>query len=240
MAFLKERARANFFDVYVHWDRLYFQLPAPQLEAHVLEWGKNLSSFTPRISSAGAGGRRRSSAATTRSWPRRSSASRPRRTRPENLVERLGSDVVDTLVTLGRTRSRPRGARARSRRRHVHPAPRGRGVRRRAPARAYSRVCTKAPARASAFPTSGRARWSRSKGSGSGSAASTGSAHDAHPRRQRLPNVVRGHAACGLEPARPVAEDAHGGAAAQPRAPDVRATPRQGAQEHGRRAASVA
>ena len=52
MAFLKERARQYFFDVYVEWDRLHFQVPRPQTAAHVLEWGKNLSSFSPRISSA--------------------------------------------------------------------------------------------------------------------------------------------------------------------------------------------
>jgi len=52
-AFLKDRARANFFDVYVHWDKLFFRFPRPQTEAYVLQWGKNLSSFSPRLSSAG-------------------------------------------------------------------------------------------------------------------------------------------------------------------------------------------
>ena len=56
MALLKERARANFFDVYVHWDKLYFRFPRPQTDAYVLEWGKNLSSYSPRISSAGLAG----------------------------------------------------------------------------------------------------------------------------------------------------------------------------------------
>src|SRR6266545_801799 len=48
MAFLKSRAQRYFFDVYVEWDRLHFQFPRPQTAAHVLEWGKNLSSSTPR------------------------------------------------------------------------------------------------------------------------------------------------------------------------------------------------
>lgn len=56
MGFLKKLARENFFEVYVHWDRLYFRLPRPQTEAFVLEWGKNLSSFTPRLASAGMAG----------------------------------------------------------------------------------------------------------------------------------------------------------------------------------------
>lgn len=56
MAFLKSRAQRYHFDVYVEWDRLHFQLPRPQLAAHVLEWGKNLSSFSPRISAAGMAG----------------------------------------------------------------------------------------------------------------------------------------------------------------------------------------
>jgi phage protein D/phage baseplate assembly protein gpV len=56
MAFLKSRARKYFFDVYVEWDRLHFQFPRPQSAAHVLEWGRNLSQFSPRISSTGLAG----------------------------------------------------------------------------------------------------------------------------------------------------------------------------------------
>jgi len=55
-AFLKARAQRYHFDVYVEWDRLHFQFPRPQFAAHVLEWGRNLSSFTGRISSAGLAG----------------------------------------------------------------------------------------------------------------------------------------------------------------------------------------
>jgi phage protein D/phage baseplate assembly protein gpV len=56
MAFLKACADQYFFDVYVEWDRLHFHFPRPQLSAHTLEWGKNLSSFSPRISAAGLAG----------------------------------------------------------------------------------------------------------------------------------------------------------------------------------------
>jgi len=56
MALLKERAAANFFDVYVWWDKLYFRFPRPQTEAPVLEWGVNLSSISPRVSNAGMAG----------------------------------------------------------------------------------------------------------------------------------------------------------------------------------------
>ncbi|MGN9907817.1 phage baseplate assembly protein V [Phytohabitans sp. LJ34] len=56
MALLKERARANFFEVYVWWDRLYFRLPRPQAGELVLEWGRNLTSFNPRLSSAALAG----------------------------------------------------------------------------------------------------------------------------------------------------------------------------------------
>jgi len=52
-AFLKELALRNFFEVFVRWDRLYFRFPRPQTEMTVLEWGRNLSSFSPRLSTAG-------------------------------------------------------------------------------------------------------------------------------------------------------------------------------------------
>jgi phage protein D/phage baseplate assembly protein gpV len=53
MTFLKSLAARTFFEVYVHWDKLYFQFPGPQTEAVVLEWGKNLSSFSLRLSTSG-------------------------------------------------------------------------------------------------------------------------------------------------------------------------------------------
>ncbi|MCX4759752.1 phage baseplate assembly protein V [Streptomyces sp. NBC_01275] len=56
MAFLKARAQKYCFDVYVEWDRLHFHFPRPRTAAHILEWGRNLSSFSPRISGAGLAG----------------------------------------------------------------------------------------------------------------------------------------------------------------------------------------
>ncbi|MGQ4330377.1 phage baseplate assembly protein V [Streptomyces hayashii] len=56
MACLKERARRYHFDVYVEWDRLHFRFPRPQAAAYLLEWGRNLSSFRPRLSSSAAAG----------------------------------------------------------------------------------------------------------------------------------------------------------------------------------------
>lgn len=56
MAFLKSRAKKHFYDVYVEWDRLHFQFPRPTTAAYRLEWGRNLSSFSPRISAAGLAG----------------------------------------------------------------------------------------------------------------------------------------------------------------------------------------
>ena len=55
-ALLKELADRNFFWVYVFWDKLYFRFPRPQTEMVVLEWGKNLSSFSPRLSTSGKAG----------------------------------------------------------------------------------------------------------------------------------------------------------------------------------------
>ena len=52
-ALLKELADRNFFQVFVRWDKLYFRFPRPQTEKVVLEWGRNLSSFAPRLSTAG-------------------------------------------------------------------------------------------------------------------------------------------------------------------------------------------
>ena len=102
MAFLKERAAANFFDVYVRWDKLYFQFPRPQTEALVLEWGRNLISFEPRISSAGLAGMQvirgynQELAQTIVAFAMAGDLN------PETLVEKLGSAGLDLLTSLGR------------------------------------------------------------------------------------------------------------------------------------------
>lgn len=102
MALLKERARANGFETYVSWDRLHFGLPRPQTEAHVLEWGRTLSSFTPRLSSAGQAG-----VQVVRGYDEElaqsivavaSTASLDL----DSVVERLGTAAVGALATLGR------------------------------------------------------------------------------------------------------------------------------------------
>jgi phage protein D/phage baseplate assembly protein gpV len=102
MAFLKERARANFFDVYVHWDKLYFRFPRPQTEAYVLEWGKSLSSFTPRLSSAGLAGLQ-----VIRGYNEELAQTivgfvTTAQLGLDNIIERLGSSALDLLAGLGR------------------------------------------------------------------------------------------------------------------------------------------
>lgn len=102
MALLKERAQANFFEVYVWWDRLFFRFPRPQLETHVMEWGRNLSSFTPRLSNAGLAG-----VQVVRGYNEElaqtivavmSSAAIDL----DAVVERLGSTALSMLLSLGR------------------------------------------------------------------------------------------------------------------------------------------
>jgi phage protein D/phage baseplate assembly protein gpV len=102
MAFLKSRARKYFFDVYVEWDRLHFQFPRPQTAAHVLEWGRNLSSFSPRISSAALAGLQ-----TIRSYNQElaqtiSGIALAADLDPDNLEEKLGSSAMDLLTSLAR------------------------------------------------------------------------------------------------------------------------------------------
>jgi phage protein D/phage baseplate assembly protein gpV len=106
MAFLKDRARANFFEVRVWWDKLYFQFPRPQTQAYVLEWGKNLSSYSPRIASSGAAGLQ-----IIRSYSEDLASSivafaMAPDFNPENLTEKLGSAGIELLLSLGRRVSR--------------------------------------------------------------------------------------------------------------------------------------
>ena len=53
--FIKSLAANNLFDAYVYWDKLHFQLPV-QTQAYVLEWGRSLRSFSPRLSTAAISG----------------------------------------------------------------------------------------------------------------------------------------------------------------------------------------
>lgn len=103
-AFLKQLADRNCFQVYVHWDKLYFRFPRPQTEIVVLEWGKNLSSFTPRLSTSGQFGIQivrgydyKLAQNIVEILPAISLGSDL-----DNITERLGSSFVDQLVELGR------------------------------------------------------------------------------------------------------------------------------------------
>lgn len=102
MALLKELAQANFFEVYVQWDTLYFQQPRPQTEAVMLEWGKNLSSFSPRISSGSLAGTQ-----VVRSYNEELAQTVVASAAAsdfdlDTLQERLGSSALDLLSSLGR------------------------------------------------------------------------------------------------------------------------------------------
>jgi phage protein D/phage baseplate assembly protein gpV len=104
-ALLKELADRNFFWVYVFWDKLYFRFPRPQTEQVVLEWGKNLSSFNPRLSTSGQHGIQ-----IIRGYDYQLAqnivailpliALDPANL--DNIIERLGSTFVEQLLQLGR------------------------------------------------------------------------------------------------------------------------------------------
>ena len=103
-AFLKELADRNFFQVYVYWDKLYFRSPQPQTEMVVLEWGKNLSSFNPRLSTSGQAGIQivrgydeQLAQKIVAILPVVSLGSEL-----EDLIERLGSSFLEKLVKFGR------------------------------------------------------------------------------------------------------------------------------------------
>ncbi|WP_035845065.1 phage baseplate assembly protein V [Kitasatospora azatica] len=101
-AFLKSRAQQYFFDVYVEWDRLHFEFPRPQLAARVLEWGHNLSSFAPRISSAGLAGLQVVRGYNQELAQTIHGAALAADFDLDNLVERLGSGAMELLGTLVR------------------------------------------------------------------------------------------------------------------------------------------
>ena len=103
-ALLKKLADRNYFQVYVYWDQLYFRFPRPQTELVVLEWGRNLSSFTPRLSTSGQAGIQ-----VIRGYDEQL-AQKIVAVLPvisissdlDNLLERLGSGFLEQLVQLGR------------------------------------------------------------------------------------------------------------------------------------------
>jgi phage protein D/phage baseplate assembly protein gpV len=99
-AFLKELAEPYFFDVFVEWDRLHFQFPRPQTAAHVLVWGRNLTSFAPRISAAGLAGIQVIRDYNQELAQSIYAASVAMDFDVDGLVERLGSSALDLLGSL--------------------------------------------------------------------------------------------------------------------------------------------
>ena len=103
-ALLKELAERNSFQVYVRWDKLYFRLPRPQTERVTLEWGKNLTSFTPRLSTSTQFGIQvirgydyklaQKIVAIIPAFALGSDL--------DNIIESLGSSFIEQLVKLGR------------------------------------------------------------------------------------------------------------------------------------------
>jgi phage protein D len=102
MALLKELARANYFETYVFWDRLYFQFPRPQTEAYRLEWGKNLINFSPRLARGTTEGTQ-----VVRGYDERVAeavvgVATTTDISMDDVVERLGQDGLDLVLDLGR------------------------------------------------------------------------------------------------------------------------------------------
>lgn len=106
-ALLHKLAERNCFELYVHWDRLYFRFPRPQTERVTLEWGKHLLSFSPRLSTSGQVGLQ-----VVRGYDpilaQTIVAAIPLLALDdlEGFVERLGSDVVNKIAGLGRRLTR--------------------------------------------------------------------------------------------------------------------------------------
>jgi phage protein D/phage baseplate assembly protein gpV len=105
-AFLKSRAQRYHFDVHVEWDRLHFQFPRPAFAAHVLEWGRNLSSFTGRISGAGLAGLEVIRGYNQELAQSIYAAVLAVDLDSGNLLERLGGSVTDLLTSLVRSEFR--------------------------------------------------------------------------------------------------------------------------------------
>jgi phage protein D/phage baseplate assembly protein gpV len=107
-ALLNELAERNFFHLYVFWDRLYFGFPRPQIRRVALEWGKNLISFSPRLSISGMAGIQvvrgfdtELAQAVVAVIPLVSLD-----TDLDVIIERLGSDFIQRLAQMGRRLAR--------------------------------------------------------------------------------------------------------------------------------------
>ena len=102
MAFLKACAEQYFFDVYVEWDRLHFHFPRPQTAAYVLEWGRNLSSFSPRISATGLAGVQEIRVYNEELAQALTVTILAMDLDPQNLLERLGTSAMQLLMSFVR------------------------------------------------------------------------------------------------------------------------------------------
>jgi phage protein D/phage baseplate assembly protein gpV len=103
-ALLQQLADRNAFQVYVYWDKLYFRFPRPQTEMVVLEWGQNLSSFSPRLSTSGQAGLQivRGYDATLAQTIVAVLPAISLGSDLDDIIERLGIEFVQQLVSLGR------------------------------------------------------------------------------------------------------------------------------------------
>ena len=100
-AFIKDLAEQNFFDAYVRWDKLYFRFPRPG-DIKVLEWGKNLMSFSPRLSTAGQTGLQVIRGYNEALAQAVVGVATGALVNLDDVVERLGPEALQTLASLGR------------------------------------------------------------------------------------------------------------------------------------------
>jgi phage protein D/phage baseplate assembly protein gpV len=100
-AFLKDLATENLFDIYVYWDKLYFQFPR-QTEAIVLEWGQSLKSFSPRLSTATMAGLQIIRGYNEALAQAVIGIATGALLNLDDIVERLGPQAIEMLATLGR------------------------------------------------------------------------------------------------------------------------------------------
>lgn len=103
-ALLSELAERNFFEVFVSWDKLVFRAPRPQTEMVVLEWGRNLVSFSPRFATATQAGiqvirgfNQELAQSIVMALPAIAAGAGM-----DEIIERLGGNFVQQLASLGR------------------------------------------------------------------------------------------------------------------------------------------
>jgi phage protein D len=100
-AFIRELAVENLFDVYVNWDKLYFQFPR-QGQAYVLEWGKSLLSFKPRLSTAAMTGLQIIRGYNEQLAQAVIGVATGALLSIDNIIEKLGPSALELLASLGR------------------------------------------------------------------------------------------------------------------------------------------